>query len=357
MKRFLVIALILVASNAWAAFGYYTPATVAGGQVPSTQSNFPKLTYAIDARLKTVANGGHVQNANGYDIRPYSDSSVSTALTYELVYYDGTTGTVEMWVKIPSLSNGYVTYFAYGDASLTTDGSSTATWSNNFLGVYHLKDGTTLNTNSATGSNNGVNNNGVTAAVGQIDGAAGFASASNQFISLATGMNPTAITHSAWVKATSFPAAYNAIIGRNDGSFNSILMVKSTGKLACYYSATTQISYDGTGSHTLSTGTWYYLAATYDSSSGLVGYVNAASDGTASANGALNTTVIVSRIGSDPFGSTRFWNGSIDEAHLSSVARSADWITTEYNNQVAPSTFETFGSEVALSFREYSFGG
>src|SRR4029077_10286953 len=38
-----------------------------------------------------------------------------------------------------------------------------------------------------------------------------------------------------------------------------------------------------------------------------------------------------------------YLNGSIDEMRLSNVARSADWIATEYNNQNSPSTFYTLG--------------
>ncbi|MDW3194428.1 MAG: LamG-like jellyroll fold domain-containing protein [Cytophagales bacterium] len=46
-------------------------------------------------------------------------------------------------------------------------------------------------------------------------------------------------------------------------------------------------------------------------------------------------------------GPTRFFVGRIDEARFASVALSADWITTEYNNQYDPTSFYTVGSEVA----------
>jgi len=36
---------------------------------------------------------------------------------------------------------------------------------------------------------------------------------------------------------------------------------------------------------------------------------------------------------------SRYWHGVLDEVHISSGARSADWIATEYNNQSSPSTF------------------
>jgi uncharacterized protein (DUF2236 family) len=35
----------------------------------------------------------------------------------------------------------------------------------------------------------------------------------------------------------------------------------------------------------------------------------------------------------------RYWHGMLDEVHISNVARSADWIATEYNSQNSPSTF------------------
>jgi hypothetical protein len=87
---------------------------------------------------------------------------------------------------------------------------------------------------------------------------------------------------------------------------------------------------------------------TYSSSAGLVGYVNAASDNTVAANGTADTTSLNINVGRDPING-RNWNGSLDEARVSTVARSADWITTEYNNQSAPGTFETLGTEVPLT--------
>ncbi len=330
-------------------FQYYSPLTINSGQVPSTQTDFPILISLTDNRLKTVGNGGHVLDAQGDDIRPYSDSGITTAITgYEKVFYDGTNGILEMWVKRSSVADSLVTYLAYGNASLTTDGSSTTTWSNNFLGVYHLADGTTLNVNSSTGSNNGTNDN-CTATTGQIDGAANFVAASSQDISFGSGINPTAITMSVWVNAASFPNAYNTTINRETSGNQSTLYVKSNGKLAIYVSATTLKFYDGTGSTTLSSSTWYYLTLTYDSSSGLIGYVNASVDGTDTANGNLLTSPTPdSVLGADNVTSGRQWNGKMDEARYASVARSANWITTEYNNQLAPATFMTLGTEVPL---------
>lgn len=257
-----------------------------------------------------------------------------------------------MWVKVGSLSSSTTPiYLGYGDTGLTTDGSSSSTWSNSFLDVYHLKDGTTLSGTDSLGSFNMGLTNSPTAVTGQIDGAAGLASASSQFLSNDSITITTAMTISAWVKGTTFPSDYNGVITRGTGGVDYFgIFVKSNGKLYCIYKATTNRSYDGTGSNTLSTGTWYYLTASYSSSAGLIGKVNAGSDGTATADGNIDTaTNKRTAIGEQGSTDSRRFNGSIDEVRLSSVARSADWITTEYNNQNAPGTFETLGTEVAFS--------
>src|SRR5207302_7471913 len=43
------------------------------------------------------------------------------------------------------------------------------------------------------------------------------------------------------------------------------------------------------------------------------------------------------------------FTGSMDEVRLSNVARSADWIATEYNNQSSPAAFYNEGSPAITS--------
>ncbi len=79
----------------------------------------------------------------------------------------------------------------------------------------------------------------------------------------------------------------------------------------------------------------------------VTGYVNGGSDGVSgnAANTGLVNGATSTDIGQDTVTSGRFWNGVIDEARFSDVARSADWLLTEYNNQGDPGTFETLGTE------------
>src|SRR5438034_359618 len=73
--------------------------TVDHAKVPSTQSNFTVLVSLTDPALKTVANGGHVANANVFDIGFYADSGGTTKLKWEVEKYDGTTVNLIAWDK------------------------------------------------------------------------------------------------------------------------------------------------------------------------------------------------------------------------------------------------------------------
>jgi len=75
-------------------------------KVPNTdQSNFPMLVSGTYSYLKTTANGGSVQNANGYDVIFTSDSSCATKLNHETETYNASTGAVNYWVKAPTVSH------------------------------------------------------------------------------------------------------------------------------------------------------------------------------------------------------------------------------------------------------------
>lgn len=336
------------------AFSYYTAFTVQTGQVPSTQTNFPVLILVTNTRFKTVGNGGHVQNANGYDIRPYSDSGLTTALTYELVpsTYNASTGFFEMWVKVPSLANGSVIYLGYGNNAISTDGSSSGTWDTNYKGVYHLANGSTLNSNDSTSNaNNGTAVNSPTAISAQVDGGAtfnGLTQGINLAASLITGTN-TAFTISSWVNFTT-PGTFLGIVGQYlGGDPGRLIFGQLTGNIVLFVggaSFNTPLTYNDT--------TWHYVHVTFDTSANSIIYVDGASKVTA---GMTLTTWAATNtgIGSGDTSQDFPWNGSLDEVRISNTVRSANWITTEYNNQSAPSSFYTVGTEQAIGGSTISF--
>jgi hypothetical protein len=66
-------------------YAYQRSITIDHTKVPNTnQSNFPVLISGTYSYLATVANGGNVQNANGYDIIFTSDAACTTKLDHEV---------------------------------------------------------------------------------------------------------------------------------------------------------------------------------------------------------------------------------------------------------------------------------
>lgn len=85
--------------------------------------------------------------------------------------------------------------------------------------------------------------------------------------------------------------------------------------------------------------TWTLVTGTYDGTS-VKYYVNGTLQSGQSAAFTIGNYDGTNGLGvGDSYGSGREWKGYVDEARLSSTARSQDWITTEYNNQNSPSTF------------------
>lgn len=148
----------------------------------------------------------------------------------------------------------------------------------------------------------------------------------------ATILNPSSgVTYNAWVRGSSFPNAYNTIMHKGiPGPTYVEYYVKSNGKIAMYLS--NGASYDGTGATTLSANTWYMVTLTYDTTQGLIGYVNGSSDGSFASN--TSTPVPTGSpldIGRDSQTAGRLWSGDIDEPGVWNRALTAAEVTSLYN--------------------------
>ncbi|MBL7933878.1 MAG: DUF2341 domain-containing protein [Bacteroidia bacterium] len=138
----LVLYLDCFSQSAICSYGYrkritFDPTKVSGS---SDLTDFPVLiNITSDNDLRTTANSGHVRSSSGYDIVFTSDDGV-TLLNHELTAYTATSGALQCWVKIPNLSTSINThiYMYYGNSSATVNPSSSATWSNGYVGVWHL---------------------------------------------------------------------------------------------------------------------------------------------------------------------------------------------------------------------------
>lgn len=130
------------------------PVIINHNKVSAALTDFTFLFSGTYSYLKTVANGGKVENDNGWDIKFYSDVNALNILPYEIEKYDSTTGEIVAWIKMPSLSSTVDTiiYMLYGDAGERRyQGNSPNSWDNNYKMVIHGGDGSVLNINDITG--------------------------------------------------------------------------------------------------------------------------------------------------------------------------------------------------------------
>lgn len=336
-------------------------------------SNFPVLISMVDPNLKTVANGGFVQSANGFDII-FRNAAETVQLNHEIEKYVPSTGEIDMWVRLPTLSASSDTsmYIYYDNSAVTSSQeNTTSVWDANYLSVWHLKEDPSgvapQITDSTIGSNNGTTHNMVLgdSLTGKIDGALNF-NGSNKLIDVGTGgsvKGATQYTISAWFTVTAFTTVNKMQL------YSECTNVSGTTRLnfGLTQASPGQITLNGrsadadtlatfvTNSTTLSTGTWYYASAVFDSTSATnnMHLMLNGIDQTASFSkpAIANTTPgHVTEIGAHCAGASEFWNGKIDELRLSNTARTVGWNTTEYNNLNSPSTFYTVSSAIAGNF-------
>lgn len=176
----------------------------------------------------------------------------------------------------------------------------------------------------------------------------------NDYVDLATSgkqyPNLTSATWNFWIKFrslsnnpyTQFAETVNAYFPPND-NYQLAPLVKSDGKLAFYAygaSSANQSSYDGTGSFTLTTNTWYMLTYVFLGSSRQEGYVNGVIDGNA-ANPVATLTASTQnvRISSSVF-ATRFFDGQLAQASLWSRALAAPEVLALY--RIGPGWYQPY---------------
>ncbi len=338
-------------------YGFCRTVTIDHTKVSSTnQTDFPVLVTGTLTYLKTVGNGGKVQSASGFDITFASDQTGATVLKFERAVWSATTGTVEFWIKIPTVSaSADVTFYMfYGKSGVVVDPADPAnTWDTNYKGVWHFGDGTTLSLTDSTGNANNGTNHSATACPGQITGAVCFASGAGQFVDFGNNSSleiTGKITVEAWVKYTDAiplgPLQYPIIAKNAPTDQNGYALWFHGGDGGGQQNQPFMQLMTGGGFQLISTGvaavqnTIYSLAGTYDTTLTEKAFLYT--------NGnTRSSTFNANQIGAstDPVLTGQGWAGFIDELRISNIARSEAWSTTAYNNTNSPSTFTTIGPE------------
>jgi hypothetical protein len=323
------------------------PTLVGGGTEDET--NFPVLIS-----LSGLSN----INTNGSDIR-FTASDGITLLPREIESYSG--GTLTAWVKVPMVSHTASTsiYMYHGNTAATEPAAgstygSQAVWSNGYAGVWHLNEGSgntaydsTDNGNTGTwGWTEQAGTNGNYSPAGKIGAWAGaFKGRSPYYAAVYTNLNVDSsamatTTWSAWIYPTSTGTG-----GGDVAVFGEMGPYGSRDLLSSHYENGYYSVVYGPGNYWSPAykplNQWQHITLVYTPTD-VYFYL----DGVKYDLGQTPTNATTSSgdldIGMDLNG--QFFYGLISEAHVSTVARSAGWISTEYNNQNSPSSFYTASS-------------
>jgi len=337
-----------------AGYAYCKKITIKASQIEisgvGSHNNFPVLIDITDNDLRTCSNGGYMENASGYDIR--FTTYLGIRLYHDIEGYDPISGRLTAWVRIPSLSKINTDIFLFfGNPSISSNSSSSATWSSNYKAVWHFNNSIA----NASAFPLVSSDFGSTSTTGKILEGRNFIRTSHQYISVnyndALDFND-AITVSAWINLVTNDIDQKIFSNQNNISGGYKLGIYTDGKVEFEIRTSDNHPYlnrsapDGT---ILSTSTWYYVVGVYSNSEDYIRtYVNGGldrpmvTDKTAGLTGSGNPA-IGRETWNDPSTFDGKFNGIIDELRVQNIARDAGWIKTEFNNQSSPSTFYTVG--------------
>ncbi|MFX0167246.1 MAG: DUF2341 domain-containing protein, partial [Candidatus Hodarchaeota archaeon] len=331
-------------------FTYYKEITIDHTKVSGSVDliNFPILISILDSELHDNT------QLNGNDIAFYNGSNW---LDHEIEFYNrdfnSTHAKLVAWVRIPSLSpsTDTIIYMYYGNSTMGPQENPMGVWDDNYIGVWHLSEDPTGTVYDSTaknidGSSYGSMDSG-DQILGKIDGSIDFDGNDDN---IATEENNllagcSSLTMSAWIKPLSTQLDFCGIIeydNTTDGSsFDAGMELRSTRIPRVNIWTTSGFEYVDS-SVVLPTTQFTYFVFVYDGDLNI--YLDGSFDCSTPHSGTVRNNRRYINIGRNTHDGRSF-NGTIDEIHISNIDRSADWITTEYNNQYDPNSFYSVGKE------------
>jgi hypothetical protein len=330
----------------------------------SPSTDFPVLISTTDKEL--IGN----TTSNGYDIL-FTDGDGITQLPYERESYNSGTGALTAWVKVQGLSATMIPnksiYMYYGFPSTPLDNQyPSAVWDANYKGVWHMDEnpaGAAPQINDSTLIYNGTSYGTMTSSdqvTGKINGALDF-DGSNDYINTSyTQTSVSAYTIEAWIK-TSTSTKQSVIVqdrGGVSGNGPGLSLTLSIGGTYpgaagnagdVAYGVDSNSIYVGRYSTTatVNNNVWRHVAGVWSGGGSVTtGQFSIYIDGSPAASTAISTgsaTAPLTGYQGTTIGYHQAWNtyltAQLDEIRVSTSARSADWIATEYNNTYSPNSF------------------
>ncbi|WP_422861150.1 DUF2341 domain-containing protein [Flagellimonas sp. W118] len=317
-------------------------------------TNFPVL-ITLDHLNNEIVDGGANSALNGGgDIRFSSDANGNNQLAIEVVEFVSSTTSADrrcqIWVKVPSLSTSadttiYIWYNKSGEAQPASNSTfgSESVWSG-YSAVWHMETDPSGTIPDVTGNGHGLNSTGFMdhwdVKSGVVGNAIEFDGINDQMLISGNLTYNTSFTFSVWFNWDQ-PAASHTYSGilTNKSPWDGFWTTSDGGNRAIFYDGGQEFT--AAGSVVPNTTTRYDFVATNGDIEQFINTVSNVSNTQALDGGAFD------HVGSE--GDAAYFPGWIDELRVDSVSRSTGWLTTEYNNQLNPSTFAFAGTPESVS--------
>lgn len=302
----------------------YILTTPEGANLPATASeeNFPLLV-----RLNNETFDFTQAKAGGEDIR---FSAAGKPLAYQVEAWDAAAGEASIWVRIPLIKGNarqeIKMHWGKSDAVSESNGKAVFNASNGFVAVLHMNDPVTDEVGSVEPQDKGTTaSSGIIGKSRRFDAGKGI-NCGEKLATLPTGSNP----HSTgvWIKSEKSnvtPMAW----GNEQGQGKVVMQLASPPhiRMDCYFSGG---NVESSGS--LSMNQWTHVVHTYKEGEARI-YVNGVLEGETKARGGPLNIRTPARMYLGGWYNNFQFEGEIDEARLSNVTRSPDWVKLEYENQ------------------------
>jgi hypothetical protein len=341
-----------------AGYGFYTSVDIQAAAVGANETDYPVALVVTDNRFRTTGNGGNIQNTDAtggasggvtvpadFVVSPNSDGS--SPYDFEIVDYDATTGYIELWVEVTSVSSSSDTtiYLVYGDAAVGSSQEDVeGTWDGSYLGVWHMGEPSgTIYDSTATGEDSASEtlldyaNTGAIGDCPEFDEDDNVTFSDNASFDFEVGEGYTVAFWTNNADAGNATYVNKGSATANDGwsirhiSGGSVEhILEDSGIRSC-------------SSDSVSDGSWHYVVARRSTAGNIKIRVDDANEGAAASNNVDLETAQALKFGMRN-DSNADLDGYLDEVMISNAERDNDYIGTAFINQGDPTPSSTFWS-------------
>jgi hypothetical protein len=285
------------------------------------------------------------------------DKGEANQLYHEIESFAGSSGKLVAWVNMPYLSsdNDVVFYMYYGNPNCASQENPEKVWDSNYKMVQHIKEGgtgirydSTLNANDGTpvGYEGDEGTTGIADGADHLDGI-------NDYINFGD-VDTNIYTCTVWIKPDTTITKNTVVKSLWDhGSSNDYICALGdstsllTDETIClhrgagdYRTGVINVDISSTKFHMI-TYTWRADISRYD-----IYFDGIKQEVVPGGKGHVPLMSSPATLLGHEYGTGAYYlNGIVDEARISSIARSAEWIKTEYNTMNDSSSFFNVGPE------------